>query len=209
MDRIVLMGDIIDSRSKNSKKIMSEMKQLVNYINTKYSSSILSPLTITLGDEFQSIIKTKAPACQIIIDSVMYCFEHGFDWKLRFVLYEGKVDTKINTKIAYEMLGEALSNARNLLETKKKSDSLVTIQFKNSNQSETLQNSFGLLTNLVSHWKIKDRELISRLISNSSIIQIAQLLNKDRTSVWRKSKTLQIAEYKKVCQIINYIASHE
>lgn len=209
MDRIVLMGDIIDSRSKNSKKIMVEMKQLVNYINAKYSTSILSPLTITLGDEFQSIIKAKAPACQIIIDSVMYGFEHGFAWKLRFVLYEGKVDTKINTKIAYEMLGEALSNARNLLETKKKSDSLITIQFKNSNQSETLQNSFGLFTNLVSQWKVKDKELISLLISNSSIIQIAQSLNKDRTSVWRKSKTLQIAEYKKVCQIINYIASHE
>jgi hypothetical protein len=188
---------------------MSEMKQLVQYINTKYSTSILSPLTITLGDEFQSIIKTKTYASQIVIDSFFYGYEHGFDWKMRFVLYEGKVDTKINTGIAYEMLGEGLSNARTLLETKKKSDSLVNIHFKNSNQAEMLQNSFLLYNDLISGWKINDRELIKLLISNLSIIQIAETLKKDRTSVWRKSKSLKIAEYKKICQIINYIASHE
>jgi hypothetical protein len=209
MDRIILMGDIINSRSKNSKKIMSEMKQLVQYINTKYSTSILSPLTITLGDEFQSIIKTKTYASQIVIDSFFYGYEHGYDWKLRFVLYEGKVDTKINTGIAYEMLGEGLSNARTLLETKKKSDSLVNIHFKNSNQAEMLQNSFLLYTDLISGWKINDRELVKLLISNLSIIQIAETINKDRTSVWRKRKSLKIFEYKKICQIINYIASHE
>jgi hypothetical protein len=209
MDRIILMGDIINSRSKNSKKIMSEMKQLVQYINTKHSLYILSPLTITLGDEFQSIIKTKVSASQIVIDSFFYGYEHGFDWKMRFVLYEGKVDTKINTGIAYEMLGEGLSNARTLLETKKKSDSLVNIHFKNSNQAEMLQNSFLLYNDLISSWKINERELVKLLISNLSIIQIAETLKKDRTSVWRKSKSLKISEYKKICQIINYIASHE
>jgi hypothetical protein len=62
------MADIITS-SNNAKQasLMKEFKQLVKKLNSTFSENVLSPLTITLGDEFQGVIKDISSAVTLII----------------------------------------------------------------------------------------------------------------------------------------------
>ena len=120
MKHYILMADIVDSGNKNQSKLMDDFKLLVKEINDSYHSKILSPLTITLGDEFQSVLKDLTTAIKIIIDIEEKIIINQFGFKLRYMLNQGEIDTSINTKIAYEMLGQGLTDAINILNDSKK-----------------------------------------------------------------------------------------
>ncbi|WP_416865528.1 MAG: SatD family protein [Imperialibacter sp.] len=50
------MGDIVGSTSKNGAQLMMDFKKVIEATNKKLSDYILSPLTVTLGDEFQGVM---------------------------------------------------------------------------------------------------------------------------------------------------------
>ena len=99
MDYLVLMADVIGSRKKESTELISEFKRIVNYINDKWSKEILSPLTITLGDEFQGVINTTENSIKVIFDIEEEIIKNNQDLKLRYVVNKGKIDTPINKNI--------------------------------------------------------------------------------------------------------------
>lgn len=59
---IVLKGDLIGSKELDDKerdRYQTILSEEIHWINNE-SSSIISPLTITLGDEFQAVYKNRA-----------------------------------------------------------------------------------------------------------------------------------------------------
>ena len=64
------------------------------------------------------------------------------DFKLRFVMLEGLIETLINKKIAFEMLGPGLTEARARLSTLKESNRRFYISLDNEKVSEILNSSF-------------------------------------------------------------------
>jgi hypothetical protein len=80
-DHVVLMADIIDSRKFNSKELISDFKRLANFINKKWEKVIVSPITITLGDEFQSVIDTEMNAVRIIFEIEEFIIKSKFQFK--------------------------------------------------------------------------------------------------------------------------------
>uniref|UniRef100_UPI0037500E8A SatD family protein n=1 Tax=Flavobacterium sp. TaxID=239 RepID=UPI0037500E8A len=130
MDYVILMADILESREKDANELMLEFKETVKYINDNWQKNIISPLTITLGDEFQAIIDNVENAVNIIIEIEEFILAKEFNFKLRYVLNFGKIETEINREIAYEMLGEGLTDARKALSDLKNSESRFLIKFK-------------------------------------------------------------------------------
>ncbi|NMW20288.1 MAG: hypothetical protein HKK67_01350 [Chlorobiaceae bacterium] len=63
----VVMADVIASRSRDPQQLMREFENLVGTANTVFSEGILSPLTITLGDEFQGVLSTLLDAVKVLI----------------------------------------------------------------------------------------------------------------------------------------------
>ncbi|MCV0429030.1 MAG: SatD family protein, partial [Roseibium sp.] len=61
----VLMGDVIGSEQMERSRLHARFNSAVQAINTEYGSLLLSPLTITLGDEFQGLLPGSAEAFQI------------------------------------------------------------------------------------------------------------------------------------------------
>lgn len=112
MKHFILMSDVIGSGQKNQALLMQNFKETVSKINHDYENSLLSPLTITLGDEFQGLTKDLETALNIIIALEEQIIIQGFDFQLRYVLIYGDIETNINKRIAYEMLGEGLRDAR-------------------------------------------------------------------------------------------------
>lgn len=87
------MADIIGSQKKDSQKLMNDFKELVKDSNEKFQDFIASPLTITLGDEFQEVLKNIETATKIIIFFEEESIHKKLFFKLRYVIKEGEIDT--------------------------------------------------------------------------------------------------------------------
>ena len=62
-----LIGDIIESRSLANRARMQEaLSQALNGLNERYQGHLASCFSLTLGDEFQGLLKVGAPIFQMI-----------------------------------------------------------------------------------------------------------------------------------------------
>jgi len=61
MNYFVLLCDIVDSRGiKKRRNFQNQFKQYIERINRDYKNQIISPFTVTLGDEFQGVMRDTA-----------------------------------------------------------------------------------------------------------------------------------------------------
>lgn len=203
MEVPILMADIIKSSKKDSEQLMSSFKDTINTINER-NDKLMSPLTITLGDEFQGIVETVYDAIKIIFQIEEYILQNQFDFKLKYVLNFGKIDTKINTSIAYEMLGEGLTTARERLNKLKKEDERFLILLSaGQSQLETLLNKlFIIYQNLVDSWKPKDYLIVSEFIKKVDYKSVAKKIGIDESNAWRRRRSLNIKEYETIKDVI-------
>ena len=111
----ILMADIVGSRRKKSTQLLAQFHLVVEDANKKFKKHLLSPLTITLGDEFQGIVTDLAASVAVIIYLEESRVTKGYNFQLRYVLHYGKVETAINKKNAHAMLGKGLTEARQAL----------------------------------------------------------------------------------------------
>jgi len=190
----ILMVDVVKSRSMQGNVLMDNFKELVDNISKIQKSVFLSPPTITLGDEFQSVVKTLKDGIDTIIMIEELLIKSKSDFKLRYVLNYGVIETKINPAIAYEMLGEGLTTTRELLSGLKKEGSRFFINL-NSDKSELFNGLFYIYSSIVDKWKYNDYKLVNSFIINQDYKKVAKQLNRDRASTWRKEKTLQMKQY--------------
>ncbi len=205
MKQYILMADIIDSRKKEQVVIMKNLKELVAEVNISFSDNVLSPLTITLGDEFQGIVSNLEGAINIIIFLEEEIIRRGVQFKLRYVLKYGVIDTPINSKIAYEMLGAGLTDAREELNDLKDNKNRFNVDIGNVLQNNILNKSFKILDNIIGKWKLdKDYSLISLLIEFKDYKVVSEMLHKERSLIWKRIKSLNMDDYNSIKDIINY-----
>ena len=202
----ILMADVKDSRRKKGNKLMNDLKSVVNETSVDYKSSFVSPITITLGDEFQSIVKSLSEGLDIVFNMEEYRIHNQIDFELRYVIYQGEIDTAINTTVAHEMVGEGLTNARETLQGLKKKNQNYYIYLDNQTKSKYLNQLFFLYHSEVSGWHKKDYEVIGYFLAGKDYRQIAKIINRDASSVWRKERTLKMKEYFTLKELIKTLA---
>ncbi len=208
MKRFILMGDIIDSRKKNQNQLMENFKFIINEAHENYKNNILSPLTITLGDEFQGVVKDLPTAINIILNIEESIIANKFDFKLRYILNEGEIETPINNKIAYQMLGTGLTDARHKLTELKSRKGRFIISIQNKIQENILFNAFKIYENIVEKWNLeRDYEIAASFIKHIDYKIVSELLKKDRSLLWKREKTLNIDAYNSIKDIIKTVTT--
>lgn len=206
-DFIIVMADIIDSRNMQQNKLMKSFKKITDEINYEKKDILLSPITITLGDEFQCIVKSVEAGIELMLAIDEKKLYEMADFKLRYVLVEGGIETPINHDIAYGMLGEGLTIARETLTEYKNSYHRYSIQLKNVSKSEALANSLLVYQNIIDTWKMeKDYHLIARFLELKDYKLVADEMGKTRSQIWKREKSLNLEAYFSIKQVINYIA---
>lgn len=121
---LVMIADIIGSRKiENRPEFQRRLKQQLQQINSVSESSLLSPYTLTLGDEFQAVYGSFDTMFTDIVRIILGIYPI----QLRFAFSYGQLTTDINPTAALEMDGPAFSSARELM-NKMKSESIGTIQ---------------------------------------------------------------------------------
>ena len=207
MDFPILMADVINSGGKNPALLMTQLKDVVTTINKEKGANLISPLTITLGDEFQGLSNSMENGIKTIFDIEEKIVHKQYNLKLRYVLYFGQIETEINNKIAYEMLGEGLTNARKELNSLKNKEVRFKIRLtKNELNKETyLNKAFSIYQNFVDSWKEKDLKIVKEFLLHEDYKTVAKNVNIDPSNAWRRKKSLNIHEYNHIKNIILFI----
>ena len=201
----ILMADVIGSREMDGIHLMNVLKSLIENVSADYKEVFLSPITITLGDEFQSVIKSLSDAIDVIIGIEETKLLLNSKITLRYVLYHGEIETDINEKIAHEMLGSGLTKSREILSNSKRGDNRIYVELHNE-KSGLLNGLFFLYTSIVDRWKLSDYELVNLLIRFGDYKKAADFLKRDRGNVWRREKSLNIPQYLTIRKLIKEIA---
>lgn len=192
---IILMADIIGSSDLPAKETMKGFRQAVQAMNKQHHPHILSPLTITLGDEFQGVVKDVFAAYQIIFDLDAFLMRMKKPFRLRYVIHEGKIDTKINKDRAYEMLGPGLTEARGLLVAMKSSRDRFKVSLHDKTLEARLHLAMVAYQGIVDSWTTAQQKVVSVFWEEfSDYKKVAKRLKKDPTVAWRRKKTLLIDE---------------
>jgi SatD family (SatD) len=201
-DYIILMGDIIQSNLHNQSLLMLDFQEVVHTINVKYQDKILSPLTITLGDEFQGVVADTKTVINIIIDIEELILIAHKSLKIRYICHEGIIETPINSAIAYGMLGAGLTNARKQLEAMKKGRMRFLFSLKNNNINTIFNNAFIIYAAIINHWKIDDLPIVALFLKGLNYDEVAKSLNKNRSLIWKREKNLRLTEYFAIKKIL-------
>lgn len=200
--QFILMGDIVKSSQYEGRELHKDFRALVDFCNNKQASGILSPYTITLGDEFQGIAKDLRSAIESIfffeesILKMMFCF------KIRYVLHYGEIDTPLNREIAYGMLGNGLIKARKMLSTKRRDRRKYQFDLENYILSRQFNKLFYVLEGFARGWSRKDFTLIFDMLRKDNDNEIATKYGKNRSQIWKRRKHLYIEEYKTIQTVI-------
>ncbi|MBY0482345.1 MAG: SatD family protein [Chitinophagaceae bacterium] len=207
MKQYILMADVIGSGSKDAKNLMKDFKKLVASANKTYAKAIISPLTITLGDEFQGVIRDLETATKIILFLEEFLIQSNKHFKLRYVLNQGEIGTGLNKSSAYEMLGKGLTDARQWLGELKVTKNRFLISINQKPINEILTQSFILYQSIVSEWNNeKDYTLVAHFLKYRDYKIIAVLLQKERSLIWKREKSLKMKDYYAVRTIIETVA---
>ena len=116
MKYLVLIGDIVESKKIQKREIFqSEFQDLISSLNIDYKDKFVSPLTITLGDEFQGLMNDSKNLF-LIIHKIQSSFKNV---TFRFALSVGDISTKVNHESAIGMDGAGFHFARDAMEKNK------------------------------------------------------------------------------------------
>lgn len=188
---IVLIGDLIGSKELDDKerdRFQTILSEEINRINNK-SSSIISQLTITLGDEFQAVYKVLS---ELLADSwSILAALHPVG--VRFSIGVGSIYTPINREQALGMDGPAFHVARDGMDHIKKSGRIYNISLGSpADQPEALlslislvNHSLQFLSNEIKEWKKSRLQVLVMLQEGLSVKRISEEVDISESAVYK------------------------
>lgn len=160
----ISMGDLVHSTGHaDPEKLHRLFNRAVAEANERFAASIASPLTITLGDEFQGLSASLRQGFALNHFVRMSLLKEGVS--IRLVLGVGAIDTAVNPENAWNMMGEGLREAREKLNAKM-SFNCYRFSFPKEEQLERLLGSVGMsLTKVESDWTETQLDYVARKLS--------------------------------------------
>lgn len=193
--RFVIMGDVVGSGETDGSAVMDRLNPLVEHVQRRLGDSILSPLTITLGDEFQGVVADHQAIVRTIFAFEAERLARGGEIALRYAAAVGEIDTELNTETAHGMLGPALTTARRRLGDKSRSRRRFAFDLQSPDQSILFENLFDVLARRLEDWSPEESAYIAALVSDLDAAEIARLHDRDKTTVYRRRNSAPVQDY--------------
>jgi hypothetical protein len=158
---IVLMGDLVASEAARSiPTLYTAFNEVVDQTNRTHRRHLVSPLTITLGDEFQGFLTSLPVGLMLMRDLRLTLLERGVP--CRFVLGTATLETPLNRKRAWNMMGQGLGRARDRLNDKRH-PSVYRFSLPETPVVESLAAALGwAITDIESGWTNRQFEIVRR-----------------------------------------------
>jgi hypothetical protein len=200
MKRIALIGDIVSSRKiRNRAEVQKKMSALFRELNRK-DTTIISPFTITLGDEFQALYASADNLFKdmwIIIASL-------YPVKVKFSIGIGNLTTKINRLQSIGMDGTSFHNARKGLDELKEKPFLFNIITDGGDVLKLERQSLFLISQILKKWKQTRLTVFNMLYEGHTTKEISRKLKITDKAVY---KNITAGELNTIIKIFSEISN--
>ncbi len=173
MSHIVLIGDIIASKEITDRlNFQKKFTDVLVKPNKTYYNSMISPLTLTIGDEFQTVLWEATNLFNIV-----NLIERDIpEISLRYGIGLGKIDTEINSQSAIGMDGPAFHYARTAVEIARKERK----RFHFNCDDQLLQKRINVMLDwidiTIKKWTHQRKEIFYQFLEKKTQREIAQNL---------------------------------
>jgi hypothetical protein len=167
----VIIGDIVGSRGLRDRGLsQSHLKDLIATLNRRFRKSILTKFAITVGDEFEAVLRDPT-----IIPDVIWEIRTSFnDAPIRLSFGAGTIATGIDRNSPREMDGQAFHQARRALLRARKENLLGGVFLGYGDETDRILNGFSRI--LEHHWRgltRRQREVLAQRRAGVSQVDIA------------------------------------
>lgn len=212
---IALIGDIKSSKKiEERKKVQDKLKYTLDKINQDYKDDISSKFIITLGDEFQGLLKRGKNVIKIVEQIQLNMHPIA----IRFGIGIGAVTTEINYDMSIGADGPTYYKAREAIEFLKEnelknktyvSDIRVEVEEDTNQITDMINTILSLLTVLKENWTDRQREIILDFLKNQdSQKKTAKRLGIVQSTVQRGLKGGNYYTYKEAIDTLNHVFSN-
>lgn len=161
---IAIIGDIINSKGiKNRKNFQEKLKNTFVKINEEFKDIIVSKFTLTIGDEFQALVKMDKKL-MFLLDRLYIDIDYDF----RVGIGYGQISTKINPILSIGADGQAFWRAREAIKFVHGNNfnGKCNIFFISDNQSsdDVINTLFLLTETLKSEWTDLQKETFASML---------------------------------------------
>lgn len=169
----VLMGDLVDSeRHDDPQRLHADFNAAIDSQNALLAAAIASPLTVTLGDEFQGLLQSLVAAARAAREIRFDLMRRAVD--CRFVIGLVDLKTALNRERAWNMMGPGFAAARERL-GEKRSGNHYRFSVPQDALLETLLEAIGAsLTAIERNWSKAQRDVVIALLEGASIAEVAR-----------------------------------
>jgi hypothetical protein len=152
MQYVAVIGDIIGSRAISDGEraaVQARLRDTLHALNARGDHhTLVSPYTVTLGDEFQAVFSQPS---MLFLDAIEINAAL-FPVSMRFAFGLGAITTPINPRQALEMDGPAFHRARLGIDSLKKTGGLFALGGVPSPDAARAQHCLDLLSHQMTGW---------------------------------------------------------
>jgi len=196
-NKIALIGDIVASRTiKKRSDFDGRLAAVLQQLNRR-GSGLLSPYTVTIGDEIQALF---SQADHLLCDTVTIQAAL-YPRRMRFAIGVGQLVTPVNPLRAIGMDGPAFHRARDGIQAMKKTRELYIVQGDLPNLP-LINAALALVSHEMYGWKATRLNVLERLMSGQPVRQIAAGLNVTEQAVY---KSIHAGALEKVIELFRQI----
>jgi len=158
----ILMGDLVGSeKAKSVKTVHRVFNNAIKSVSEAHGANIASPLTITLGNEFQGLLKSLQHAWDITSDLRLRLLVANVS--CRFVIGTAELETPLNKTRAWNMMGGGFAAARDKLNDKR-SDNAYRFSLPGEQIIEFLLDAIGAsITQIEREWTFTQLKYYSKV----------------------------------------------
>lgn len=204
----VIMGDLVGSEIAQSVEVLhARFNAEIEVCNAVFKRRLVSPLTITLGDEFQGLAQSLGDALDIVRTMRLDMLEARID--CRFAIGAVDLKTKVNTDRAWNMMGRGLARARERL-NEKRAETRYRFALEDHPAVEVTTEALGAsLTAIEERWTEQQLEDIAATIAGMSAKEIAERRNVSVHSVYKVRSSgeldLYLLQWGAIAEALSYI----
>ena len=179
---IVLVADLVASRKIVERRaVQDRLRACLRQLNSKKREGLVSPYTITLGDEFQAVLSAPDRFFRDALTVLIALYPVA----VRFSCAIGEISTAINTKQTIGMDGPAFHEARATIESLKKTKSLFAIAGPDGAGLTLINHSLALVCHTIRDWPRSRLEILRGLYENRTVKQLARDLRVTDKAVYK------------------------
>lgn len=210
MKYLAIIGDIVDSKQVPRRdEFQTRLAALLKDISSR-NAALVSPYTITLGDEFQAVYKSANTLFADIFS--ILCVIHPVH--ARFAVGLGELSTGVNRKQALGMDGPAFHRAREAITQLKATRYLIRLQGEPAkdpmgDRAKLVNHLLNLLTLQVAGWSRNRLRIMQGLLADETIADLEKELRISNVAVYKNINAAALDEVKGLCEEITRLLNQE